>query len=145
MKTRSRSLGCSRALALGASLSLIPLCALAQAGPPYAPPPPMAYYYPALPYGWGAAPGAAAGSLIGAAASPNPGPILFGALLGGLIGHAATTPPLVPAWGLHPRRPDPELTGLSAYPQAPAAAAPVDASPFIDRWQGFFEPYARPR
>jgi hypothetical protein len=142
MRTTSRIL-LHWSCALG-GLGLIPVTALAQAGAPYAQPP-VAYYYPGVPYGWGAAPGAAIGALAGAAASPNPGPILFGALLGGMVGHATTTPPLAPAWAFHPRRTDPELTGLTPYPPAPAASAPVDASPFIDRWQSFFEPYPRPR
>jgi len=148
MRTHSRGWPSFSTLALAGSLGLLAAPALAQHGPvvaPYPAPAPAMYYYPGVPYGSGAAPGAAIGSLVGAAAGPNPGSILLGALLGGVIGHAATTPPLGPAWALHPRRPDPEFTGLSPYPAAPARSAPVDASPFIEHWQRFAEPYGRTR
>lgn len=149
MKMPQRRLPSSLAAALAASLGALSAPALAQhepaAWPPYAAPAPVMYYYPGVPYGSGAAPGAAIGSLVGAAAGPNPGSIFLGALLGGIIGHAATTPPLAPVGApYYSARPDPAFTGVSRFPAVPAAT-PVDASPFIDHWQRFAEPYAKPR
>jgi len=53
------------------------------------------HYAYAVPAGSGWAPGAAIGAGVGALASGgHAGPAVAGALIGGVIGHAATTPPV---------------------------------------------------
>jgi len=108
-------------------------------------PAPVAYVpvapAPAPVPGWVA--GAAVGSQVGALVSASnpivrcrgracgmgfdPRPVVAGAVIGGLIGHAATTPP--PA------------VALAAVEAAPVARRSPSASrEFTDHWQNFMEP-----
>jgi hypothetical protein len=95
----------------------------AQYGQPYA-------YY-AVPPGSGWVPGAALGAGIGAL-SGHGGPLVAGALIGGAIGHAATTPPA--AW-----------VSAAPYPEpvAPPARSSASTQAFVEHWQRFMEPAGR--
>jgi len=109
-------------------------------------PAPLAYYVPVASVpppvpGWAA--GAAVGAQVGALASAanpvlrcggracgvgfDPAPVLAGAVIGGLIGHAASTPPVV-----------------AAVPPSPPPAAPrrssADSREFTRHWQEFMQP-----
>lgn len=164
MKTRSRAVF---AFVIAGGCALAPLGALAQQ-PPYADrpyggvPPVYVVQQPAVP-GWAA--GAMIGSRVGMAASLsnpvircagrmctggyNPGPVLAGALLGGLIGQvvsAATAPPPGVAYlplGAVPVPAPAVLYAAAPAPTVPAgAAASAQASAFTDHWQRFAAPAA---
>lgn len=169
MKTPLPGLRSVFSLALAASMTLLSGHATAQYSPyvgppPYVVPAPVAYY-PVAPAAPGWVTGAAVGSLAGAMASASnplircaglrcfggfdPRAVLVGALLGGIIGHVATTPHVVAAGPAYiPPRFIPEFAGASGYPLAPAAAPPAgtsagaSAAAFTDRWQQFAAPSA---
>jgi hypothetical protein len=76
--------------------------------------------------------------------------MVAGALLGGLIGHAATAPYVVPAGPVYP--PQPAVAGGAGgqafagnWQQfaAPSGAAGASGTDFAQRWQSFFEPSPR--
>lgn len=125
------------------------------AQPPFAqaaPDTPPVAYVAAAPYaapvpGWIA--GAAVGSQIGAMASAaNPvlrcsgracgvgydaRPVIAGAIIGGLAGHAASTPPPV----VHARAPEPQtIAGRGSH---------ASSREFTDHWQAFMQPSAGKR
>jgi len=169
-------------LALAGALAPVSGSALAQTGPYYVPyqPAPVALYpaAPAMP-GWAA--GATVGSLLGATVSASrplfscagfrcaggygAAPILAGALIGGIIGHVASTPPLAPVGVVYASWPAPRFSDSSRFATVPAtrdasaarfaehwqqfasppAGGSTAGSAFAERWQSFAEPYASSR
>ena len=142
--------------ALAAGLAMLSAQAFAQytpypATPHYLPSSGVVYYPTIQPVSaWPA--GAAIGSIVGAAASGgNPASIFAGALLGGVIGHAATAPYVVPAAPAYPPQPAAAAGGSGgrAFAEnwqqfaAPPGAAGASGTDFAQRWQTFFEPAAR--
>lgn len=120
--------------------------------------PPVAERHPPVAYVPAVSPAPALGAVSGALIAAGAGaPALFGAAMGGLIGHAASLPPVIAA---HPTQETPLARGSSASATAfiagwqdflqPSAAVTAPAqrygvtstAAFVDRWQGFMEPSA---
>jgi hypothetical protein len=121
-------------------------------------------YYPAVPAAPGWVTGAGIGSLFGAmlsASNPvvrcaglrcvggfDPRPVLLGALIGGLIGHAESQPRMLPmtaAPGWRGAPPAWSSAESAATPAAVAPAAPSDAAAstwFFEHWHRFASPQA---
>lgn len=93
------------------------------------------HYVYAMPPGYGWAPGAAIGAGVGALAGGG-GPALAGALIGGTIGHAATTPVYVAPAAYAP-------PAHAPAPSRASAASSASTEAFIANWMGFMQPSAR--
>ncbi len=159
-------------LALAVGMTLLSGHAAAQSSPYVGPPPYMGptpgAYYPVAPAAPGWVTGAAVGSLAGAMVSTSnpiircaglrcfggfdPRPVLVGALLGGIIGHVATTPYVVP---MTPAAAAPAVASRDASAavfadrwqqfSAPSSGSSSAGASFAERWQSFAEPEPKPR